>query len=240
MKIFRKVRISALDSNQVWKYLKYAIGEILLVVIGILIALQVNTWNEEQKGRKKEQLYLSTLKQDFLKSQQELDRIIKKTNRVAQSTDTLLAVIRNNTKPEIAFLDSLIGACAGFTIFMPTEGVINDLSSSGQLDLIRNDTLRSKIASWTSDLRMIRENEALYRTSVLEYIRYTNNYIDLSNLRDQRPALLPELRESFYQSREIRNYLGDIYMMSSNMNLDYRDKKAEIDTLIGIINSQLD
>ena len=240
MKIFRKIRIESLDKNQAWRYLKYAVGEILLVVIGILIALQVNTWNEEQKRGKKEQLYLRALKQDFIKSQNELDRILKKTSRVSRTTDTLLSLIRSNAIPGNEALDSLLGASAGFTIFMPTEGVIQDLSSSGQLDLIQNDTLRSKIASWTSDLRMIREYETLYRSAVLEYMRQLNRYTDLSNLRDSRPTIVEDLLDDLYASRDIRNLLGEIYMMSRNINMDYRDKKSEIDTLIQIIDNEIE
>jgi len=47
---FRKIRKKMADDNQFFKYSRYAIGEIVLVVIGILIALQINTWNEERKN----------------------------------------------------------------------------------------------------------------------------------------------------------------------------------------------
>ena len=57
-KIFRKIRQSFLLENKTFKYLKYAIGEIILVVIGILIALAINNYSERKKERKKEQAYL--------------------------------------------------------------------------------------------------------------------------------------------------------------------------------------
>ena len=47
---FRKIRKKMADDNKPLKYMRYAIGEIVLVVIGILIALQINTWNEERKN----------------------------------------------------------------------------------------------------------------------------------------------------------------------------------------------
>ena len=50
MKIFRKIRFDILKNSKTNKYLKYAIGEIVLVVIGILIALQINLWNEDRKS----------------------------------------------------------------------------------------------------------------------------------------------------------------------------------------------
>ena len=49
IKFFRKIRYDLLEKNKIEKYLKYAIGEIVLVVIGILIALSINNWNEQRK-----------------------------------------------------------------------------------------------------------------------------------------------------------------------------------------------
>ena len=54
IKFFRHIRRSLIQKNQMGKYFKYAIGEILLVVIGILIALQINNWNEDRKLKKEE------------------------------------------------------------------------------------------------------------------------------------------------------------------------------------------
>ncbi len=58
---FRKIRWRLAQDNQFFKYSKYAIGEIVLVVIGILIALQINNWNEERKERKQERKILNEL-----------------------------------------------------------------------------------------------------------------------------------------------------------------------------------
>ncbi|MGS2727548.1 DUF6090 family protein [Psychroserpens sp. BH13MA-6] len=62
IKFFRKIRHNLLSEGKTGKYLKYAIGEIILVVIGILIALQINNWNENQKENKLEKNTLLNLK----------------------------------------------------------------------------------------------------------------------------------------------------------------------------------
>jgi len=64
IKFFRKIRYNLMSTNQTRKYFKYALGEILLVVIGILIALQINNWNEVRKERLKEQELLIQLQAD--------------------------------------------------------------------------------------------------------------------------------------------------------------------------------
>lgn len=63
---FKKIRKSLIESDRVRKYLIYAIGEIALVVIGILIALQVNSWNQTRLDRKKEKLLLKEIHKEFL------------------------------------------------------------------------------------------------------------------------------------------------------------------------------
>ena len=61
IKFFRKIRQNLLSEGKTEKYFKYAIGEILLVVIGILIALQINNWNEQRKANKQELLLLQLI-----------------------------------------------------------------------------------------------------------------------------------------------------------------------------------
>ena len=69
IKLFRNIRQNLLTEGKTTKYLKYAIGEIILVVIGILIALQINNWNENRKNESTESDYYCKLLDDF-----ELDR----------------------------------------------------------------------------------------------------------------------------------------------------------------------
>ena len=66
IKFFRRIRQNLIMENKTSKYFKYAIGEIVLVVIGILIALQINNWNENRKDKIKEHAYLTNLKKDIL------------------------------------------------------------------------------------------------------------------------------------------------------------------------------
>lgn len=78
---FRQIPKTLLEQNKVWSYIFYTIGEILLVVIGILIALQINTWNENRKDVKLRKSYnnalLSDFKADTSRIQQYLNRLLK-------------------------------------------------------------------------------------------------------------------------------------------------------------------
>jgi len=92
IKFFRKIRQNLLEDNKTGKYFKYAIGEIVLVVIGILIALQINNWNENRKAEIEAKLLLT-------KAQQELIYNIKESNSAIgfyRGRDSLIAKVLKN------------------------------------------------------------------------------------------------------------------------------------------------
>ena len=76
IKFFRHIRQNLIMENKTGKYLKYAIGEIVLVVIGILIALQINNWNETKKEQAMTNKYLSGFVSDLEKDRAQLDNLI--------------------------------------------------------------------------------------------------------------------------------------------------------------------
>ena len=97
IKFFRKIRQRLLSENKFSKYLIYAIGEVFLVVIGILIALQINTWNENKLKTKKELFHLENILsslQDDLDNQ--ISPCIKKTKRQIRGFELLESGFYNN------------------------------------------------------------------------------------------------------------------------------------------------
>ena len=77
IKFFRKIRQNLLMENKTGKYLKYAIGEDVLVVIGILIALQINNWNEKRKDSNTEQVILKRLQKEYILNKEQFeDKIV--------------------------------------------------------------------------------------------------------------------------------------------------------------------
>jgi hypothetical protein len=89
IKFFRKIRQNLIMENKTSKYFKYAIGEIILVVIGILIALSINNWNENQKALKKEQEIIVSLQQEIHQNITELNKTIRYNERNLVQSDSL-------------------------------------------------------------------------------------------------------------------------------------------------------
>ena len=82
IKFFRHIRRSLLEQNKMGKYFKYVIGEILLVVIGILIALQISNWNENRENLKKANKYLTEVKHNIETDIRRIDELnVDNTNK---------------------------------------------------------------------------------------------------------------------------------------------------------------
>ncbi len=93
IKFFRKIRYDLMERNKTGKYLKYAIGEIVLVVIGILIALSINNWNQQRILEKQSQKVLLNLREEINESKTELERT---TEFLKQRVDKRLEYLNNS------------------------------------------------------------------------------------------------------------------------------------------------
>lgn len=159
-----------METGKTTKYLKYAIGEIILVVIGILIALEINNWNNHQMDLDKEQKILIQLKDEYQKNLIQLKEKITMRNQIIEASSKVLNYIDNPTKSSI---DSLIYQLS-FIVRDPTFNPIeNDLIISGNLRLIQNDSLKKRLSNWTSDVYQVQENELEWQKFRTEFITPT-------------------------------------------------------------------
>lgn len=236
---FRKIRQRLLGKSRFRKYLLYAIGELVLLVAGILIALQINNANERRKAFEKEQIYLKEFQRDLLLTQEELDRVIEKTERVSRAADTLIRFMVDPVPLSEDAFASLTLTGFGFTVFMPSEGAIRDLVGSGQLALIRNDYLRSEIALWETNLEMIRQYEMLFKDSYMEYYELNEQYLDLSKLLENTSPYTRQAHEAFIKDISLRNKLILMYQTSESLNDLYLEKKQDYDSLIGVVGMEI-
>jgi len=169
LKLFRQIRQNLLLEGKTTKYFKYAVGEIILVVIGILIALSINNWNERTKERTKEQAFLKEINLDFKSNKTQLDSIIIYNKVSLHAGNRLLKIIRTfdlknpqRNDSNAHFADSiryyrpLVWRNKSFN---PKNGTVEALLNSSSFDLIKNDTLRRNLISWKDVLGDYLEEE---------------------------------------------------------------------------------
>jgi hypothetical protein len=179
-KIFRKIRQQLISRKQITKYLIYAIGEIILVVIGILIALAINNNNQNKALKKKEQIYLNGLKSEFETSKLKLNVLIRENRQNYNGAKQILTYIANPAEQptEVQFSELLFNAFASDIKFNPNNSFLNEMISSGSLKDISNKELRVKLTNWLSILDGIYKQEdelEIQRESALDMFR-TDQY----------------------------------------------------------------
>ena len=161
IKLFRHLRKELMEQNKTTRYFKYAIGEIILVVIGILIALQINNWNQERLNNKQEQQILLQLKSEFEENLNELDRKDLMRNRMISSIGQLFKIKKadNHTEFHVDTLRHYISWTYNTPTFDPVMGTTSELLASGKLYIIRNNELKTRLTNWSGQVDRLREYE---------------------------------------------------------------------------------
>jgi len=213
IKFFRKIRLSLLSEGKTGKYLKYAIGEIVLVVIGILIALQINNWNEQTKLDAQEQAILKELYQDFSYNELQLDSLQKYIRRAHRGNKGLLEILKqqdvdnwDDYKLDSTTRDSLdhyLDLSGHFWTFNPKNGTVNAIINSSSLDLIKNDSLRRAIISWNDVVDDYLEDEHEYEKLNDDFLKWTRLKLALTRDFDHKQNL------KIFYSEVYKNFVVD-------------------------------
>lgn len=161
IKFFRKIRRKMLSENKFSKYLLYAIGEIILVVIGILIALQINNLNERKKSQGLEQKLLRELKVDLNQNITDFEINIQIRKNALQVQNTLLEVMAQK-RPYNDSLSSFFyyGRFLNISTLNVRHGAYDAIQSTG-LTFITNDSIRNSLTEfYTEEMESIRVTES--------------------------------------------------------------------------------
>ncbi len=169
-----------IKENRTSKYLLYAIGEIVLVVIGILIALSINNWNQERIESKKEFVLLNQLLEDFNANK----KLIQKGVESYQGDIKRIKATLHYTGPKVnipnpAVYDSI--EWIDYTTVELVYGTINPTLSSQQIDRLTNDKLKIALTKFPSILSSYKQSEKSTRDLTLELRKLHQKYISLLN-----------------------------------------------------------
>ena len=178
---FRRIRQKLANDNQFLKYSRYAIGEILLVVVGILIALQINNWNENRKLNLKSFDYLKRLQVDLDDVSKDVNWALKQTDRkYNQALVTLEALEARELPPnKVEQFERHLKEYFQFEITIQKTTAYNEMLSSGDLGLIENEWLRTAFSDLSDNREFIMEvnqsNHSAYKNNmelIEKHIRY--------------------------------------------------------------------
>jgi len=233
---FRRIRKNLADDNKPLKYMRYAIGEILLVVVGILIALSINNWNEERKDRVKEREVLEDIMNNLNRNNELIQNSLVKINKIDKSSDIVISVIRSK-KPysdtlDLHFFEST--RSGGLLFPLSSEGY-ESLKNAG-FDIIRSDSMKDKILE-LFEISYKRIKEKTQWTN--ERSREFDNYL-FTIFKVEMPSRLTPL--NYNQILNDTRYLSLVVDMKSQRSWyteDILDCLSQSEELIQIIMAEL-
>lgn len=165
-----------MNQNKTGKYFKYAIGEIALVIIGILIALQINNWNIEKGTHFKQESHLELIRVEMTNNLNSISKEIIKLNKTIESQQKVITLIDSDSKldsiSEQELSNLFVSVLANEISVDYEDGALTELIGTGGLKDIENDSIRGVLASWEGKMEILRSQEKSFR----EYWVKSNDY----------------------------------------------------------------
>jgi hypothetical protein len=180
MKIFRKIRQKYLSENKFRNYFIYAIGEIVLVVIGILIALQINNWNQAKKDDNALKEYLVKIKSHAIEDLYKLDSISRGRTQIAELCKKARTSILDKTEDENLILFMSSGFAFADLYFKPNAGGYEALKNSSYFGKINNTPLDSLLNRYHRLIDEIAASEKSYNDYAKSQQAYLSTKYDRS------------------------------------------------------------
>jgi len=240
IKFFRHIRKSLLTENKFSKYLLYAIGEITLVVIGILIALQINNWNEKLKIQNTEISTLKELKSALEISKQNLISLVN-NNKRWQSYNYKIKDYLNNKKAYDSTLDICFGTYYWTGKAQLTTAAYDQLKNDG-LNLITNSTLRKELIYVFEDFfGQIKNEHEQWEKDYLANVIYPNH---VESFQKYFPDSTNEYYDEYAKPINYSSLLNDtkfLNIISENISLRNYSMafKEQLIVKIDSLNSQI-
>jgi len=239
------------DDNKPMKYARYAIGEIVLVVVGILIALQINNANEAQKLRKQELHYLKNLKTDLKLNISELDKYIAIRNSRIESANIVLEHFEGLPLTDLndfALHTTNIYIWQKFSLH---DNTFQELVNSGHLALISNDSIKNGLLNLQALYKKLKNEEAHFRYDA-EVLLYEPSYgvLDLNPIvknftyqvtKGQAGENIKLPRENYETMlKDIKQKNGFVMAVYefSVMNAQFHEMKALCNSIITLIDNE--
>lgn len=204
IKFFRKIRYNLMNENKTGKYLKYAFGEIILVVIGILIALQLNSLNQKRENKLQEKKYLIALISDLDADIEDYKRVVKRDSTTMEAIIFTLNKFKNNELFTLSDKEELGSKNFYIADFRKQDVTFKDMQSSGKLNLIQMDSLRQQIIEYYNTVDAIESVQETNNAFIVDLGSRFLGDLDFNSIVHSMINVVPEVDEfdlSLYNNR---------------------------------------
>mgnify|MGYP005990416971 CR=1 FL=1 len=252
IKFFRQIRYDLMGKNKTGKYFKYAIGEIILVVIGILIALQINNWNEAKKASNKEQNLFRNLKVDFEARLKELKEFnISREVAIDAILEINKIIANSESRPNDSIIDKLISRTLNGFKFNEEFKMLEVIFNTGLINDIKNESLKRQLIEWPQKVEEMLEEQRMINDIIdNKHLPHLKKYISLRDIYEKfdfRKYNLPKgepvtLNKNYEELLVDPVFENNLVLMQMLINVNYIDTKtliASAEKIISLLNNEL-
>ena len=203
IKFFRRIRQRLLSENNLSKYLLYAIGEIILVVIGILIALQINNWNENQKNNRLEAAYYCRLLGDIDQDTEQISQLIRSAeDRLKASNQAVRLLLNENPRRIEVGKQIWLANKAIYIDFRPNNSTFEDLKSGGRLNIIDDKGVLKALNTYYNNLESLKSIIMINGANALDLLYgHNDNFANGDNQASMKYGRFKEgMEQDVYQA----------------------------------------
>lgn len=246
IKLFGKIRQRYISEGKTGKYLKYAVGEIILVMIGILLALQVNNWNLEQTEKKRETKYLTNIVLDLKKDIARLEYLITFRKERLLGDQNLMQQMTGISSGNLTELSKNIVHTLMEENFSPNNSTFLELTNSGNFNLITNDSIKVLLLALEEHYKT---NNLSITHETFDYREYISkpafNLINIAQLFPvyagtktiEEQQITQESLNPLFKSSAYKNGLFVMAFMSNTYLSSYETIKIKSEKIIALIES---
>lgn len=251
IKFFRHIRKQLLSEGKTEKYFKYAIGEIVLVVIGILIALSINNWNENRKIIAQEQLILERLKADIITDVDGILTQMEYINRSNKELTFIIDIILGNTETNLQDFRKNLRSLLAVNFFNQNKTTFNNIVSSGQIEFIQNKKLTDSITKYyNNNYKGWDSAMSDYTRNIMAPFILNFDHMPQSNdgLEGYENFTHVDINKSKINSKSIKDYQDEVIFLnilrqkiflSEGQQMEYQKLKIYMEQLLKQIDSEI-
>lgn len=241
LQFFRQIRKGLLREHRFSKYLLYAVGEIVLVVIGILIALYLNDLKAGAESRDKQLEYLQRFHGELELNLKEMDRLLDQSENTMANIDSLLGIrFGEIPMPSNATFNRLAQTTVDYLIFKSADATVEDLLGSGELSLIEDNDIREAIATWETRLMVIRSLETDHKKSFNDLLEYFRGHSEIYQVLRGRPFIPQKMQEVLISDPVFLNTLAYHAIPLQMLNEEYQRKQKEFTALRDSVQEEIE
>ena len=227
-----------MNESKFTTYLLYAIGDIILVVVGILIAVSIDDWNAQQKELENERITITNLKEEFEENLISLNSEINRIDAIIASCDFIM----QHTGPSyqtgaIGNFDSLLSATLSIPVWNPSTYTLNDIKNSGKLSKLSNQELKKLLIDWDSFYLNLNEWGAFYVTRSDKFFDFLIQHGNTRNMNVgyglmKSRSQLNGANEQLIRNVQFENHLTDKVIISKFVRQFYMEATNKMDVII--------